>query len=255
MTMTQERDGKKNQTVQQVSEASAESGIIENKLLNKNSKGEEKRNWQNVNLVRKIDNAHDGAVWCLKVVDEKRIISSAGGDMTIKIWDRESWLCLQTLKGHTHGVWSLKRLGQSELISGSGDNTIKLWDLTENMCVQTLRGHTGPVCCVKLLSNGDIVSASWDKTIRVWNIEQGKCIKTLKGHASGVFCLKVLDNEDIVSGSGDKTLKVWDLWQNQCVRTLTGHTDAVYCVKRLGSGICFCCCKILPYFLAASRIA
>jgi WD40 repeat protein len=127
-TTTAERDAeKKNITGQQ--EAATAVGNIENKLLDlaKISLAAEKRNWQNVKLVRTIDKTHDGTVTCLKVLDENRIISAAGsGDSTIKIWDRESWRCLQTLTGHTNTVNGLKRLGHSKLISASGDRTIKI---------------------------------------------------------------------------------------------------------------------------------
>jgi WD40 repeat protein len=89
----------------------------------KRGKDADEIKWHDVKLIRTIDNAHDGEVACLKVLDEKRIISGGGDDdPTIKIWDRESWRCLQRLIGHGGGVTALKRLGQNKLISGSLDN-------------------------------------------------------------------------------------------------------------------------------------
>jgi WD40 repeat protein len=117
------------------------------------------------------------------VLDEKRIIS--GGGVDIKIWDIESWLCLQTLTEHWRGkksncgVNALKQLGQSQLITGGGDNMITIWDLNQSQCLQTLQGHTQSVFCVKLLFKG---AGSRDATIRVWNIERGQCVKKLEGH-------------------------------------------------------------------------
>ena len=47
--------------------------------------------------------------------------------------------CLQTLEGHSDGVWSVALSHDSaRLASASGDRTVKIWDASSGDCLQTL---------------------------------------------------------------------------------------------------------------------
>ena len=52
----------------------------------------------------------------------------------------ESGECLQTLNGHSGGIYCLVYLPNGNLASCSNDATIKVWDLVRGECIQTLRG-------------------------------------------------------------------------------------------------------------------
>ena len=55
-------------------------------------------------------------------------IVSGSADKTIKLWDLNTYQCIQTLKGHEHFVYSIIQLNDGKIASGSTDKTIKLWD-------------------------------------------------------------------------------------------------------------------------------
>uniref|UniRef100_A0A8D2MB61 F-box and WD repeat domain containing 7, E3 ubiquitin protein ligase n=1 Tax=Zonotrichia albicollis TaxID=44394 RepID=A0A8D2MB61_ZONAL len=57
--------------------------------------------------------------------------------------------CVQTLVGHTGGVWS-SQMRDSIVISGSTDRTLKVWNADSGECVHTLYGHTSTVRCMHL---------------------------------------------------------------------------------------------------------
>lgn len=57
--------------------------------------------------------------------------------------------CVQTLVGHTGGVWS-SQMRDNIVISGSTDRTLKVWDADTGECVHTLYGHTSTVRCMHL---------------------------------------------------------------------------------------------------------
>ncbi|MFL9458914.1 WD40 repeat domain-containing protein [Tolypothrix bouteillei VB521301_2] len=55
---------------------------------------------------------------------------SSGDDGTIKIWNIHTKECLNTLKGHLNGVWSIAVDPNGKtLASASDDQTVKLWDI------------------------------------------------------------------------------------------------------------------------------
>lgn len=60
--------------------------------------------------------------------------------------------CVQTLVGHTGGVWS-SQMRDSVVISGSTDRTLKVWNADTGECVHTLYGHTSTVRCMHLHGN------------------------------------------------------------------------------------------------------
>lgn len=57
--------------------------------------------------------------------------------------------CVQTLVGHTGGVWS-SQMRDNIIISGSTDRTLKVWNADTGECVHTLYGHTSTVRCMHL---------------------------------------------------------------------------------------------------------
>ena len=82
------------------------------------------------------------------LVYENKLISCSN-DKTIKIWDLNSYQCLQTLEGHTGCVKNIL-VYQNKLISCSYDKTIKIWDLNCYQCLKTyffnthiLKAHEG----------------------------------------------------------------------------------------------------------------
>ena len=82
-------------------------------------------------------------------------IISGSVDRTIKIWDANTGICLQTLKGHSDGVTSVAFSPDgTRIISGSYDKTIKIWDANTGQCLETLMGHSRGVFSVAFSPDG-----------------------------------------------------------------------------------------------------
>ncbi|KAG0229358.1 chromatin-remodeling complex subunit ies6 [Actinomortierella wolfii] len=131
-----------------------------------------------------------------------RIVVSASGDRTIKIWSFETGECLRTLEGHTRGIACIQFEGDT-IISGSSDQTIKIWDLARGECVRTLSGHLDLVRTLQF-HKGKIISGGYDETIKIWDQESGALMVDLQGgHEHRIFKLQFNDSK-IVSCSQDQ---------------------------------------------------
>uniref|UniRef100_A0A8C7WM47 F-box domain-containing protein n=1 Tax=Oryzias sinensis TaxID=183150 RepID=A0A8C7WM47_9TELE len=168
----------------------------------------------------------DHVITCLQFSGD--LIVSGSDDNTLKVWSVVTGKCLQTLTGHTGGVWC-SQMAVATVISGSTDRTLRVWDAESGECVHTLYGHTSTVRCMHLHGNR-VVSGSRDTTLRVWNVTTGQCEHVLTGHVAAVRCVQY-DGRRVVSGGYDYMVKVWDPETEVCLHTLQGHTNRVYSLQ------------------------
>lgn len=90
--------------------------------------------------------------------DGSRIVSGSN-DKTIKIWDAQSGLCLNTLDGHTDLVRTLC-FDNEHLVSGSYDQSLKVYDSqTGEQILDFEKAHSSWVFHVQM-DKYRIVSAS-----------------------------------------------------------------------------------------------
>nr|XP_033806007.1 F-box/WD repeat-containing protein 7-like isoform X1 [Geotrypetes seraphini] len=191
-------------------------------------------NWRHGDIrPPKVLKGHDDhVITCLQFCGNR--IVSGSDDNTLKVWSAITGECVQTLVGHTGGVWS-SQMRENIVVSGSTDRTLKVWNADSGECIHTLYGHTSTVRCMHLHGNR-VVSGSRDATLRLWDIETGQCLHVLMGHVAAVRCVQY-DGKKVVSGAYDYTVKVWDPETETCIHTLQGHTNRVYSLQFDGTHI------------------
>jgi WD domain, G-beta repeat len=75
---------------------------------------------------------HDNAVICMTYSPDHKLIATGSIDMTIRLWDADSFKELKTLRGHQHWVETLVFTADSKtLVSGSHDYSVRFWDVAE----------------------------------------------------------------------------------------------------------------------------
>ncbi|GLV43062.1 uncharacterized protein CBL_14260 [Carabus blaptoides fortunei] len=152
--------------------------------------------------------------------------ATASYDRTVKVWDLETAIEIQTLEGHSNVVFSVgfNRNG-SKILTGSFDKTAKLWSIKSGKTLQTFWGHTNEVVIAQFLPKEDIiVTASTDRTLRMFQTETGQELKTFAGHSGDIISVQIdCTGKFIISGSFDKTIRIWDPRIGSCTNVLCGH--------------------------------
>ena len=117
--------------------------------------------------------------------------ASCSSDLTIKLWDMNTYECIKTLFGHDHNVSCvLFSPDGDKLFSCSRDKTIKVWEVSSGYCVKTLTGHDEWVRKIAITDDGTLLaSCSQDQSAKIWNLAKGEVMKSLRGHTHVVECV------------------------------------------------------------------
>ncbi len=120
-------------------------------------------------------------------------------------------LCINTLTGHSNGVWALSLLPNGFIASGSSDLTIKIWDITQTYPLYTLTGHSDVIRALTVINNEYLASCSGDQTIKLWSLSSYSIVKSWTASTSLMLAL-AFDPVLNVLASGDfmQLVKVWD---------------------------------------------
>ncbi|MDF5730596.1 MAG: WD40 repeat domain-containing protein, partial [Rhizonema sp. PD38] len=160
-----------------------------------------------------------------------KILASASGDRSVKLWDTNTGKEIKTLIGHTNPVNGVSFSPDGKMLaSASNDKSVKLWDTNTGKEIKTLTGHTNWVNGVSFSPDGKMLaSASADKSVKLWDTNTGKEIKTLTGHTDSVTGVSFnLDGKMLASASYDKTIKLWDINTGKEIKTLKKDIDSKF---------------------------
>jgi len=143
-----------------------------------------------------------------------KVLASASGDKTIKLWNLETGEEKLSLTAHKLAINALAFSPDGKVLaSASGDKTIKLWNLETGEEKLSLTAHKLAINALAFSCDGaTLASASGDKTIKLWNLETGEEKLSLTAHKLAINALAFSpDGATLASASGDKTIKLWNL--------------------------------------------
>jgi WD40 repeat protein len=189
---------------------------------------------------------HQDMIFAIRFSPDGKILATASGDQTIKLWDSATGKLACTLEGHTAMVYDLAfRPDGKRLASVSGDwrddpcvqGEVIVWDLASRRKALTLREHTGSVYSVAFSPNGKLLaSGGGDGMVKVWDATIGRVARTLTEHAGKIYGLAYSpDGKWLASAEGDfdrrctpGSTKLWKVARGREAFPLKGHRRAVF---------------------------
>lgn len=113
--------------------------------------------------------AHNDVVRKLFVLPGGKEFVSASNDGTLKIWDLETGLVLQTLSGHTSFVYDIGVTSNGDIVSTAEDRSVRVWRNGKISQVITLPCLSA--WCVSVLPNDDIAVGGSGREIHVFTTD------------------------------------------------------------------------------------
>ncbi|MEM2636901.1 MAG: hypothetical protein QXL15_00970, partial [Candidatus Korarchaeota archaeon] len=117
---------------------------------------------------------HEYLVYSTAWSPDMKLIASASGDCTAKIWDPFERKELKTLVGHSESVFAVCWNPQGNLVAtGSPDKTLRIWDVASGNCINIME-HSDTVYTAAWSPNGKyIATGSPEGTLTVWDANIG----------------------------------------------------------------------------------
>jgi WD40 repeat protein len=110
-----------------------------------------------------------------------KLLASAGGDNTVKVWDFEKGEQARTINAHGKQVTRLMFIGKKpEFLTCGGDSQVKAFNATNGGNVRNFAGGTDFVYAVGTSPDGAVVAAGGQEgVVRVYNGANGTLLKSL----------------------------------------------------------------------------
>ena len=148
--------------------------------------------------------------------DDVRIVT-AMGDGGLRVWDRKTKRCVQTMKRSLHALKTVAFLGDGARVVVSGaDKTPRIWDIDRGKLACSLEGYKTSLALFRVdRSARRAISLGDDGQVIVWNLDDGKPVSTWKAAFAKDLALVSGGTRALAFGSGK--LVVWDVAKGKTV--------------------------------------
>ncbi|MEM6365127.1 MAG: protein kinase [Planctomycetota bacterium] len=202
-----------------------------------------------------IDSDSDSgiAIYCLAFSGDGRVAAGCL-DRKVRIWNAESGLALETLRGAEGRVRSIIIHASRDEASGGqrlrlfaagNDKNILVWDISDAgsaRFIRTQTGHAERIYDLSISPDGRRVASS-DRSgiVWLWDSASGKPIDRLPAHRNTAYSARFSDNQTLVTAAHDKTLRQWRIRQDGGPRTLLPHRDTIWQIEKLDNETVITC--------------
>jgi WD40 repeat protein/Tfp pilus assembly protein PilF len=154
-----------------------------------------------------------------------KMLLTASGDGTLKLWDASTGESLRALPGHTGEVAGVGVTPDGHQAVSAGDHTIRVWSMPDGKPVRTIDAATPKVFSLALSPNGQtIVTGGAGGVAKVWTLD-GSPIATLPMGTPGRVLTVAFspDGSRVITGGDDKQVRAWTTSDWKLQRVFVGH--------------------------------
>lgn len=185
-----------------------------------------------------IRQGHTAGINMVQYSPTGKYVYSASDDKSIKMWDVQTGIDVNTFNAHEAPVNSIQLSSDGKLlVSADQKGIIILWDAITGEVKTRIQAHEGSANTAKLSKDATmIISGGEDEILKLWNTA-GDTIKTISGFSAPIMNLAISPSGDrIVTGGGKNNgveVKLVDPNQGKIL------ADALDNVKGSGAAIAY----------------
>jgi eukaryotic-like serine/threonine-protein kinase len=150
---------------------------------------------------------HDRDVIATALTADAKLLATASGDKTVKLWDVASQRELRVLRGHERMLEDVTFSPDGTLVASSdAGKAIRIWRVDTG---ELVREHPGNAYRLAFSADGTQLWAGGKKgQVQAWEVATGKTLVDQTAHTNRVGGL-VIDGDRAITASWDGTLLVW----------------------------------------------
>ncbi len=180
-------------------------------------------------VLHKIESwlGHSKNVKAISFSNDGKLLSTAGDDQTILVWNTNDFSKKYVLKGHTNTVTAVAwAQGSNTILSTSLDSTMKIWELDKSFETSYEICDFGPWQTPLMPDRKSFAAPCSDKKLSIYEAATGTAIADF-GMQSGLCAEISKDGKTLVTASFDGIVRAWDVPGSRELKTLRGHTSRV----------------------------
>lgn len=157
--------------------------------------------------------------------DNKLVLIGSTAD-TAQVYDVNTGKVVQSLSGHSNGVWSaVWSPDGTKILTTSQDGIIYLWEASTGKLLNSFLGHQGMIRSIAWSPDGTLaLSAGDDYTARVWKPGTGVLLYTLHGHKKVIWNVEwARDGKTALTGGLDGVALLWDMSTGKLLKPLCSN--------------------------------
>ncbi|TNF91360.1 MAG: hypothetical protein EP297_16075, partial [Gammaproteobacteria bacterium] len=180
---------------------------------------------------RRTTTLHDRwPVQAIAFINYSDTIISGGMNRTVDLWDRNSGVRTDSIKGHAAPITSIAVTSDgSRAFTGSRNTETRQWNLHKKQSIKTFKDHLSAVTCVTLTQDNELLlTGGEDQAIHIFTVDTHTHVQSLQGHRDTITSISI-DNkkQKALSASHDRTLMLWDVENGECIHVMQEHTAKV----------------------------
>ncbi|GMH67829.1 hypothetical protein TrRE_jg8821, partial [Triparma retinervis] len=140
---------------------------------------------------------HKRGVTDVAFSDSDRVVATASGDRTVKVWELRTGRCARTLMGHGQGVTKVGWMqGGTRIVSADSEGILKVWSVRSGVCETEVEGDREKVWSLTGTAEGWWTGGS---EIKVWK-DVTEQVEEEKKRAEDENILKEQEMDNLVRG-------------------------------------------------------